>query len=280
MYEIIEKRTLTPVTKVIVIAAPLVARAAKAGQFVMLRARSSGERIPVTITDFDAEKGTITIVVQEVGVTSKMIGALEVGESFTDFAGPMGEPITLAGNGHTICVGGGFGAGAILTILKALKDKPGRTTAIVGARNAELLILGDVLEGVADQIFLCTDDGSKGYKGFVTGKLQELINAGETIDEVIAVGPMMMMRAVAGVTTPAGIKTQVSLDPIMVDGTGMCGACRVTVDGETLFACVDGPFFEAAKANFDELVRRNRIYKDEEADALNRYNSECHRPVS
>lgn len=271
MYEIVQCRILTPVTKLFEVAAPLVAKAAQPGQFVILRVHGKGERIPVTITDADPEDGTVTVVIQEVGATSKMACELQEGDHFHDLAGPLGEPVPLRDSGHIVCVGGGFGAGAMLTILKGLKPMATRTSAIVGARTAELVILRDRLEAAADNVYVCTDDGSAGFKGFVTGKLEELIASGEPIDEVLAIGPMVMMRAVAGVTVPHDIPTLVSLDPIMIDGTGMCGACRVTVGGKTMFACIDGPFFDASEIDFNELVRRNRTYREEEADALNRY---------
>jgi ferredoxin--NADP+ reductase len=271
MYEILHTRRLTPVTKLFEVAAPLVAKAARPGQFVIVRTHDHGERIPVTITDSDADAGTVTVVIQEVGATSKMANALEDGDRFHDFAGPLGEAARLRESGHVVCVGGGFGAAAILSILKGLAPAATRTSAIVGARTAELVILEDRLRAATDTLHVCTDDGSAGYQGLVTGKLEELIRAGEPIDEVVAIGPMVMMRAVAATTAPHGIATQVSLDPIMIDGTGMCGACRVTVGGETKFACIDGPLFDAAEIDFDELVRRNKTYRDEEKAALERY---------
>lgn len=277
MFEILETRRLTPVTKLFEVAAPLVAKAAQPGQFVILRVHGRGERIPVTITDSDAAAGTVTVVIQEVGATSKMANALETGERFHDLAGPLGEAAPLLETGHVVCVGGGFGAAAILSILKGLKPKATRTSAIVGARTAELVILEDRLRDAADAVHICTDDGSAGYKGFVTGKLEELIKSGEPVDQIVAIGPMVMMRAVAKTMASTGISTLVSLDPIMIDGTGMCGACRVTVDGQTKFACVDGPLFDAAQIDFDELVRRNKTYRDEEAAALHRYEeAHCH----
>ncbi|MFP4125864.1 MAG: sulfide/dihydroorotate dehydrogenase-like FAD/NAD-binding protein [Alphaproteobacteria bacterium] len=277
MYEILHTRRLTPVTKLFEVTAPLVAKAARPGQFVIVRVHGHGERIPVTITDCDAEAGTVTVVIQEVGATSKMANALEAGDRFHDLAGPLGEAAPLRATGHVVCVGGGFGAAAILSILKGLKPLATRTSAIIGARTAELVILEDRLRAAADALYVCTDDGSAGYKGVVTGKLEELIAAGEPVDEIIAIGPMVMMRAVAATTAPHGIATLVSLDPIMIDGTGMCGACRVTVDGETKFACIDGPLFNAAEIDFDELVRRNTTYRDEEAAALHRYEAaHCH----
>mgnify|MGYP006287880561 FL=1 len=271
MFEIRHTRRLTPVTKLFEVDAPLVAKSGQPGQFVILRVHGHGERIPVTITDLDPAAGTVTVVIQEVGATSKMANALETGDRFHDLAGPLGEPAPLRDAGHVVCVGGGFGAAAILTILKGLKPKATRTSAIVGARTAELVILEDRLGEAADDLFICTDDGSAGYHGLVTGKLQELIASGEPVDEIIAIGPMVMMRAVAATTAPHGIFTLVSLDPIMIDGTGMCGACRVTVAGKTKFACVDGPLFEATQIDFDELVRRNKTYRDEEAAALDRF---------
>ena len=198
MYEIVQCRILTPVTKLFEVAAPLVAKAAQPGQFVILRVHGKGERIPVTITDTDPEAGTVTVVIQGVGATSKMACELEEGGHFHDLAGPLGEPIGLRDDGHVVCVGGGFGAGAMLTILKGLKPMATRTSVIIGARTAELVILQDRLEAAADTVYVCTDDGSAGYKGFVTGKLEELIDSGEPIDEVLAIGPMVMMRAVAG----------------------------------------------------------------------------------
>ena len=271
MYEILHTRRLTPVTKLFEVTAPLVAKAARPGQFVILRVHDHGERIPVTITDSDAEAGTVTVVIQEVGATSKMANELGDGDRFQDLAGPLGEAAPLREMGHVVCVGGGFGAAAILSILKGLKPKATKTSAIVGARTSDLVILEDRLREASDAVHICTDDGTAGFKGFVTQKLEELIKSGDTVDEIIAIGPMVMMRAVAATTAPYGISTLVSLDPIMIDGTGMCGACRVTVAGETKFACIDGPLFDAAQIDFDELVRRNKSYREEEAAALHRY---------
>ena len=271
MFEILQTRQLTPVTKLFEVDAPLIAKSAQPGQFVIVRVHGRGERIPVTITDSDAEAGTVTVVIQEVGATSKMANELSEGEHFHDFAGPLGEAAPLREKGHVVCVGGGFGAAAILSILKGLKPKATRTSAIVGARTAELVILEERLRDAADDVHICTDDGSAGFKGFVTDKLEEMITSGEPVDEIIAIGPMVMMRAVAKTTAPHDIYTLVSLDPIMIDGTGMCGACRVTVDGETKFACIDGPLFDASHIDFDELVRRNKTYRDEEQAALQRY---------
>jgi ferredoxin--NADP+ reductase len=276
MYRIVRTRQLTPVTRLYVIDAPLVARAAQPGQFVILRVGPTGERIPVTITDFDREQGTVTIVVQEVGKTTKWMAQLGEGDAIHDFAGPLGQPVALPDAGRVALVGGGFGTAAILTIAKALAPRPRvRTDAIVGARTRDLLILTDEVSQAVDRFFPCTDDGSWGYKGLVTGKLQEQIAAGEGYDLVLAIGPMPMMRAVAEVTRPYGIPTLASMDPIMLDGTGMCGACRVRVGEENRFACVDGPFFDAHKVDFVEVTRRTKMYREEERLALERYEHVC-----
>jgi ferredoxin--NADP+ reductase len=264
MARIKEKRHLTPVTKLFVVEASLVARNAAPGQFVILRLNESGERVPISITNFDREAGTITIVIQEVGKTSGMICALEEGDEILDFVGPLGRPAPLPDKGHVALIGGGFGAGAIYPLARELGQRGVRVSAIVGARNKGLLILRDLLESVSDDYHICTDDGSLGYKGFVTSRLKELMSDNAGFSHCFAIGPMPMMRAVAEVTKPYGLKTQVSLDPIMVDGTGMCGSCRVTVDGQMKFACVDGPFFDAHKVNFDEAVVRSKMYVDQE----------------
>lgn len=267
MARIIEKRNLTPVTKLFVVDAPLIARNARPGQFVMLRVNEAGERVPVTITDFDRQAGTITIVVQQVGKTTAMICALKKGDDILDFVGPLGSPAELPSKGHVVLVGGGFGAGAIYTLARELRERRVTVSTIVGARSKDLLILVDEMKSVSHSYHICTDDGSAGYKGFVTGLLGDMLEAGAGFTECIAIGPMPMMRAVAEVTRPYGLKTQVSLDPIMVDGTGMCGACRVTVRGSLKFACVDGPFFDAHEIDFDEAVVRSKMYHEEQTQA-------------
>ena len=267
MARIVLKRDLTPVTKLFVVEAPLIARNAEPGQFVMIRVSEYGERVPVTISDFDRAAGTITIVVQQVGKTTAMICAQEEGGSFLDFVGPLGRPAPLPAHGHVALVGGGFGAGAINTLARELRCRGVRVAAIVGARTRELLILEEEVGAHSDAYYACTDDGSYGYSGFVTGKLEELIESGAGFTSCYAIGPMAMMLAVAETTRPHGLKTLASLDPIMVDGTGMCGACRVTIDGELRFSCVDGPFLDAHKVDFDELVIRSKMYHDEETAA-------------
>jgi ferredoxin--NADP+ reductase len=264
MARVISKRNLTPVTKLFVVDAPLIARNARAGQFVMLRVNEAGERVPVTITDFDRKAGTITIVVQVVGKTTAMICALEPGDDVLDFVGPLGKPVTLPSEGHVVLVGGGFGAGAIYTLAAEMKSRGVRVSAIVGARTRDLLILQEELATVTSHVHACTDDGSLGHKGFVTEFLQELLEADVGFTCCYAIGPIAMMRALAEVTRPFEVPTLVSLDPIMVDGTGMCGACRVTVGGQLKFACVDGPFFDAHEVDFAEAVVRSKMYAEEQ----------------
>jgi len=264
MATVIEKQDLTEITKLFVVSAPRVTHNARPGQFVVLRVSETGERVPISITDFDAAAGTITLVVQEVGRTSGLICALEVGDEILDFAGPLGRPVALPESGHAVLVGGGFGAGAVFPLARELHERGVTVSSIVGARTAELVILRELLEPVSDHYHVCTDDGSLGYHGFVSGRLEELIESGAGFTSCFAVGPMPMMRAVAEVTRPYGLPTMVSLDPIMVDGTGMCGGCRVTIDGHTKFACVDGPFFDAHKVDYDEAVARSKMYVDEE----------------
>jgi ferredoxin--NADP+ reductase len=272
MSRIVAKRILTPVTKLFRVEAPLVAAAAQPGHFVIVRVHEGGERIPLTIADYDRDRGEITIVVQEVGVTTRRLGALEEGETILDLVGPLGSALEIAPGGHVVGVGGGFGAAALLCLMRELTARGDRTTAIVGARREDLLILVSELRAVCDNVELCTDDGSVGFKGFVTQRLQQLIEGDGPgrPDCVLAIGPMPMMRAVAETTRPAAIHTEASLDPLMIDGTGMCGGCRVTVGGEMKFACVDGPFFDAHRVDFDEAVRRSKMYVDLEQLAASR----------
>jgi ferredoxin--NADP+ reductase len=265
-FRILKKERLTPVTNRFVIEAPWVARAAKPGQFVIVRVRENGERIPVTIADFDAAQGTVTVVVQEVGRTSKLFGSLMEGEVVLDLVGPLGEPFRIQSGTLVIGIGGGFGAAALYPLVRALRQAGITTEAIIGARTREFLILEQELKQVCNQVMICTDDGSYGFKGFVTDRLKQRLDELKSLDavEVVAVGPMPMMRAVANLTSQYKLPTQVSLDPIMVDGTGMCGGCRVTVGTEVKFACVDGPMFNAHQVDFAELVRRNKMYAGEE----------------
>ncbi len=261
---IIEKRDLTDVTKLFVVHAPLVARNAAPGQFVILRVTENGERIPISITDFSRAAGTITIVVQEVGRTSALVNALQPGEEFLDFAGPLGQEVPLPREGRAVLIGGGFGTGAVFPLARELRSRGVRVSCIIGARTRHLVILAGLLATESDEVHVCTDDGSAGYHGLVTGRLEELLDAGAGFTDCYAVGPMPMMRAVADVTRRRGVPAMVSLDPLMVDGTGMCGGCRVSVGGKSLFACVDGPFFDAHQVDFDDADARLSTYGEQE----------------
>lgn len=261
---VVARRQLTDVTTLLVVHAPLVARNAAPGQFVIMRVSEHGERVPISITDFDRDAGTITIVVQEVGRTSGLICELEEGDDILDFAGPLGKPVELPNSGHAVLIGGGFGAGAVYPLARELRSRGVRVSAIVGARTAGLVILRDLLEPVCDAYHVCTDDGSLGFHGLVTEQLEALIADGERYTCCFAVGPMAMMRAVAQTTAARSLPATISLDPVMIDGTGMCGGCRVTVGGVSRFACVDGPFFDAHEVDFDEAAARKAMYAEEE----------------
>lgn len=270
MYQILKKRILTPQTKLVVVRAPYVAEKAEPGQFVIVRVREEGERIPLTIADYSREEGTITLVFQEVGLTTKLLGLLEEGDAILDLVGPLGIPAQLPEAGVVVAVGGGVGVAPVYPKCKEMTKRGVRVISIIGARSQDLLILEDEMREVSEELHICTDDGSKGFHGFVSEKLKELLVAGLKPDEVIAIGPLPMMRATCEVTRPFGIKTWVSMNPIMVDGTGMCGACRVTVGGETKFCCVDGPMFDGHLVDWAEAIRRANMYRDEERVALER----------
>ena len=261
---IIERRALTDVTTLFVVHAPLVARNAAPGHFVIVRVTETGERIPISITDFDRAAGPITIVVQQVGRTSALVSALQVGDAFLDFAGPLGAEVPLPAAGHAVLIGGGFGTGAIFPLARELRARGVRVSAIIGARTRALVILADLLASACGAVHVCTDDGSWGYHGLVTGRLEQLLDDGAGFTSCFAVGPMPMMRAVAATTGRRGLPAMVSMDPLMVDGTGMCGGCRVSVAGRSLFACVDGPFFDAHEVDFDEAGARLTTYKEQE----------------
>ena len=243
---------------------PEIAKKRKAGQFVILKVDEKGERIPLTIVDSDTGKGTITIIYQIVGKTTDVMAALNVGDTFQDVQGPLGNPTEIENYGHAVCVGGGVGVGVIYPITKALKEHGNRVTSIIGARTKDLIILENEMRAVSDELVVATDDGSYGFHGFVSAVLQQMIDKGEKIDRVFAIGPVPMMRVIANVTRPYGIKTIVSLNPIMVDATGMCGACRVAVAGKTKFTCVDGPEFDGHEVDFDLLLKRLRMYCEQE----------------
>jgi glutamate synthase (NADPH/NADH) small chain len=266
--EIIEAKDLAPSITMWKIYAPDIVMRAKPGQFVVLRMDDRAERIPLTIADFDREKGTLTVIFQVVGTSTQRLGTLKLGDVVMDVVGPLGKPSHIEKFGTVVCVGGGVGVAPVYPIAKALYNAGNKVISIIGARNKEMLILEDEMRAVSHELYVTTDDGTYGRHGFVTDELKRLIDAGEKIAEVVAIGPIIMMRAVANVTRPAGLKTIVSLNSIMVDGTGMCGCCRATIGGETKFVCVDGPEFDAHEVNFDELVARGRMYSREERRAM------------
>jgi ferredoxin--NADP+ reductase len=268
VYQIVAKETLTPVTKLFVISAPEVARKAEAGQFVVLRVHEKGERVPLTIADYDREAGTITIVVQEIGKSTKLLGTLEVGARLASFTGPLGKPTEIESYGTVVLVGGGLGIAPIYPICRSLRAAGNHVIAIIGARSGDLLFWEDKMRTVTDELIVGTDDGSYARKALVTVPLKEMLEAGRQVDCVWGIGPAIMMKFVALTTKPFGVKTLVSLNSIMVDGTGMCGACRVSVGGRTYFACVDGPEFDAHQVDWDLLLSRQRMYRDAEAESL------------
>lgn len=270
MYQIIAKETLTPVTKLFVISAPEVAQKAQAGQFVVLRVHEKGERVPLTIADYDREAGTITIVVQEIGKSTRMLGQLEPGDRLASFTGPLGRPTEIEPFGTVVLVGGGLGIAPIYPICRTLRAAGNHVIAIIGARSGDLLFWEDKMRTVTDELIVVTDDGSYARKALVTVPLKELLESGRQIDRIWGIGPAIMMKFIALTTQPFGVKTIVSLNSIMVDGTGMCGACRVSVGGRTYFACVDGPEFDGHLVDWDLLLSRQRMYRADEATALER----------
>ncbi len=259
-YKILFKKELCPNQYEIQVEAPYITRNAKAGQFIILRVSDDGERIPLTIADVDKEKGLLTIVFMAVGFTTKKLAELNVNDKIFDLVGPLGTPTHIKNYGTVVCVAGGYGAAPCYLIAKAFKDAGNKVYMIMGARNKDLIFWQDKMKDACTELFITTDDGSLGEKGFTTQVLDRLMNS-EKIDYVIAVGPMPMMKAVADLTRDK-VYTEASMNPIMVDGTGMCGACRLTVGGEVKFACVDGPDFNAHKIDFDEVINRTRIYKE------------------
>ena len=266
MYKILEKKKLNEQVTWITLDAPFVARKVEPGQFVIIRIDEKGERVPLTVADFDREKGTVTIVVQAVGYSTKKLSALNVGDSVADCVGPLGLPTEFGEPKKAIVIGGGVGCAIAYPQAKALHNMGVNTDVIAGFRNKDIVILEDEMRKVSDNYYVTTDDGSYGEKGFVTDVLKRLLES-DSYDLVIAIGPIPMMKFVSKTTEPFGVKTIVSLNPIMIDGTGMCGGCRVSVGGETKFACVDGPDFDGHKVDFDELMRRNSFYREEEAHA-------------
>ncbi len=268
MYKIIDAEFIAPGIKKFVIEAPKIAQKRRAGQFVIIRINENGERIPLTIADSDMLKGTITIIVQGIGKTTKELNELSSGDFILDVVGPLGKPSHIENFGTAISIGGGVGTAIAYPTAVALKNAGNHTISIIGGRTKEFVILEDEMKKVCDEVYPTTDDGSYGYHGFVTQKLKDLIDSGRKIDFVLAIGPIPMMKAVAETTRPYGIKTVVSLNPVMVDGTGMCGGCRATVDNKTVFVCVDGPEFDAHLVDFTTLARRNSAYQQMEKAAL------------
>ena len=262
-YKILSKKEICPNQYEITIDAPYIVRNAKAGQFIIFRAGEDDERVPLTIADVNKEKGELTLVFMAVGYSTKKLAALNVGEEIADIVGPLGQPTHIKKYGTVVCLAGGYGAAPCYLIAKAFKEAGNKVYMIMGARNKDLIFWADKMKDACTELFITTDDGSLGEKGFVTQVLERLMGQ-EKIDYAIAVGPMPMMRAVAELTRGKDIYTEASMNPIMVDGTGMCGACRVTVGGEVKFACVDGPDFDAHKIDFDEVINRTKIYKDQE----------------
>ncbi len=268
MYPIVKKRTLNESVTLMEIEAPLVARKALPGQFIIFRIDEEGERIPLTIAGYDREKGTVTIIFQKVGYSTMKLDTLNEGDALLDFVGPLGEPSHTEDVKHAAVIGGGLGVAIAYPQAKALHEAGCEVDLIVGFRNESLIILKDELTASCTDLTIMTDDGSNGHKGFVTQALQEKLDAGKQYDEVIAIGPLPMMKAVCDLTKPHELKTIVSMNPIMIDGTGMCGGCRVTVGGVTKFACVDGPDFDGHLIDWDEAIARGRMFRDEEKRSM------------
>ncbi len=274
MYKILEKQGLVPNIHLFKILAPEVSRKARPGQFVVIRIDERGERIPLTIADWDSEEGSVTIVFMEVGTTTHRLATLKAGDFLANFIGPLGVPAEIGKFGTVVCIAGGFAVAVIMPIARELREQGNKVISILGARSKDLLFWEDELRRVSDELIITTDDGSYGHKGVVTEPLKDLLQNGNRIDRVIAIGPSVMMKFCAKTTQPFGVRTIVSLNPIMVDGTGMCGCCRVSVGGVTRFACVDGPDFDGHKVDWDLLLARQRIYIDEEECSYKKWREE------
>ncbi|MBX3042610.1 MAG: sulfide/dihydroorotate dehydrogenase-like FAD/NAD-binding protein [Candidatus Kapabacteria bacterium] len=271
MNKILEARFIGPEVKLFKVLAPKIAEKKKAGQFIILRVDDFGERIPLTIADSDINEGSITIIVQGIGATTKKLNTLEAGDYIHDVVGPLGKASHIENFGTAVSIGGGVGTAIAYPTAKALKEAGNYVISIIGGRSKEFIILEEEMKKVSDEVYPTTDDGSYGYHGFVTQKLEQLIESGKKIDFVLAIGPIPMMAAVAKVTEPYGIQTVVSLNPVMVDGTGMCGGCRAYVDNKPVFVCVDGPEFDAHKVDFKILLQRNRMYLPQEKETLDHH---------
>jgi len=279
MYSILSREKLAPGIHLFKVEAPEIANRAQPGQFIIIRTDEKGERVPLTIADWDEKEGSVTIVFMEVGTTTKKLACLNAGDSIADFVGPLGLPTEIEQFGTVVCVGGGTGTACIFPIARALKARENKIISILGARTEELLFWEDRLRSVSHELIVSTDDGSYGRKGVVTEPLNELLQETK-VDRVIAIGPTVMMKFCCVTTRPFGVKTIVSLNPIMVDGTGMCGCCRVSVGGETKFACVDGPDFDGHEVDWDLLVKRQRAYLDQEQESLQLWESRMARVMA
>ncbi|MBE0522469.1 MAG: sulfide/dihydroorotate dehydrogenase-like FAD/NAD-binding protein [Candidatus Methanoperedenaceae archaeon] len=273
-FKILKKEELVQDIHIMDISAPRIASKAQPGQFIILRIDEKGERIPLTIADFDRDKGTITVIFMVVGKTTMQLASLKAKDELLDFVGPLGLPSEIEKFGTVLLVGGGVGVAPVYPQARAFKEAGNRVISIIGARNADLLVWEDKMRDVSDEMYITTDDGTKGHHGFVTDIVKQILESEEKVDRVVAIGPPVMMRAVAGVTAPFKVKTVVSLNSIMVDGTGMCGACRVLVGNETKFACVDGPEFDAHLVDFTLLMNRLAMYQPEEKASLSKYKCE------
>jgi len=271
MYKIIEKKVLSEGVKDIIVSSPHIARKRKAGQFIILRIDERGERIPLTIVDSDPEKGTIRLIFQEVGKTTYHLGTLEVGNAILDIVGPLGKPTHVENFGTVVCVGGGIGVAPVYPIAATMKEAGNEVISIIGARNKDLLIMEEEMNAISDRVIITTDDGSYGLHGFVTDALKNLIDESIKPDLCVAIGPVVMMRAVSNLTNEYNLTTMVSLNSVMVDGTGMCGGCRVTVGDETRFVCVDGPEFDGHKVDYGELILRQQAYIRQEKESMDYY---------
>jgi ferredoxin--NADP+ reductase len=275
MFRILNGQRLGASVQLLEIEAPLIAQKVRAGQFVVVRLAETSERIPLTVADWSVEKGSITIIFQEVGKSTIELGQLKKGDALLDVIGPLGRPSEIALHGTVVCIGGGIGIAPIYPIARALKMEGNRILSILGARRRDLLILEDEMRALSERLCVTTDDGSYGRKGLVTDELRRFLEEGSKVDLVMTIGPPVMMQAVCKLTETYGLKTLVSLDSIMVDGTGMCGACRVTVGGKTRFVCVHGPEFDGHQVDFDEYILRKKMYQKEEAEAMARCHSSC-----
>ena len=271
MYEILAREDLAPVTKLLIVRAPEVARKAKAGQFVIIRIDAEGERVPLTVADYDRDAGTVTLVFQEVGKSTKQLGTLQAGDALASLTGPLGLPSEIEKYGTVLLVGGGVGIAPIYPIARALREAGNYVISIIGARNVGLLFWEDKMRSVSDELIVCTDDGSYGRKALVTEPMKEILSSTRKVNHIWAIGPAIMMKFCSLTSRPFGVKTVVSLNSIMVDGTGMCGACRVEVGGKTRFACVHGPEFDGHEVDWDLLISRQKMYLSEEKTALGQF---------